>query len=131
MYMDVPRHISRGSEQMKHEILNIRGWQPSGTETYGDFTGPKVSGLHTLQRFHVDGVILRIQFCTAPCPYELFPHVAAEIIIGGQILFLCVSAVAMHGIQEDDAFQISVDLLLGLSRQFLHEGHVYLGSLCE
>jgi len=125
--MDVPLAVPRCAEQLKHELLcNLRR-KPGRTESDRNLACRQVNGLHSFQRSHVLGIILRIELCAAPRPFELLADVAGKVFVGREILRPAVFVARVHGIQEDNSFQVLKQFLLTLAGQLHHIGHVDLG----
>ena len=125
--MDVPLAVPRCVEQVKHELLcNLRR-KPGRTESDRNLACSQVNGLYSLQRSHILGIILRIELCAAPRPFELLADIAGKVFIGREILRPAVIVARVHGIQEDNSLQVLKQLLFTLAGQFHHIGHVDLG----
>ena len=90
-------------QQFKHELLDHFDGEPVRAQPHGNLAGGQVYRLHPFQGFYIGGVVLRVQLGAAPCPLQLFPHVAGEVFIGGQILFGGVAPIAVHGVDKDNA----------------------------
>ena len=126
MDMDIPPAAVGGTEQLKHELFHDLGRKPGGPQPDGDLAGGQVHRLHPFQCLHICGIVLRVLFRAPLCPFQLLPHIAGEVFIGGEVLFPGAAAIPVHGVQEDHAGQVSVDLLLGLAGQLHHIVHVHL-----
>ena len=124
---DIPLCVIGCVKQLVHELLDNLDGEPVGSQPHGDLAGGQIYRLHPLQGLHVGGIILRVEFGAPPCPFQLLPHVAGKIFVGGKILFLCVATIPVHGVQEDHAGQVGVYLLFGLAGQLHHKGHIHLG----
>ena len=125
--MDVPLAVSRCPEQFKHELLHNLRRKPCCTESDRNLACRQVNRLHSLQSSHILGIILRIELCAAPRPFELFADITGKVFVGGEILRSAVIVARVHGIQEDNALQVLKQFLLALAGQFHHIGHVDLG----
>ena len=129
--MDVPLAVAWGAEQFKHELLNDFRRQPCCAQPYGNLTCRQVNGLDSLQRSHILGIILRIELCAAPRPFELLADIAGEIFIGREILRLAVLFAYVHGVEENNTLQILEQLLLGFAGELRHIRHIDSCFFCK
>ena len=113
-------------EQFIDKLVNDLCGQPGGPQPDGDLAGGQVHRLHPFQSLDMGGVVLRVQFGASFCPFQLLPHIPGEVFVRGEVLFLGATAIPVHGVQEDHAGQVGVDLLLGLAGQLRHIVHVHL-----
>ena len=113
-------------EQFIDKLVNDLCGQPGGPQPDGDLAGGQVHRLHPFQRLDMGGVVLRVQFGASFCPFQLLPHIPGEVFVRSEVLFLGATAIPVHGVQEDHAGQVGVDLLLGLAGQLRHIVHVHL-----
>ena len=125
--MDVPLAVPRCAEQLKHELLRNLWRKPGRTESDRNLTCRQVNRLYSLQSSHILGIILRIELCAAPRPFELLADIAGKVFVGREILRPAVFVARVHGIQEDNSFQVLKQFLLTLAGQLHHIGHVDLG----
>ena len=129
--MDIPLAVARGAEQLKHELLDGFRGQPCCAKPHGNFTCRQVNGLDSLQRSHILGIILRIELCAAPRPFELLADIAGEIFIGREILRLAVLFAYVHGVEENNTLQILEQLLLGFAGELRHIRHIDSCFFCK
>ena len=125
MDMDIPPAAVGGTEQLKHELFHDLGRKPGSSQPHGDLTGGQVYRLHPFQSLDMGGKC-RVLLRPGPGLSQLLPHIPGKVFIGGEVLFLIAAAIPVHGVQEDHAGQVSVDLLLGLAGQLHHIVHVHL-----
>ena len=121
-----PPTAERSPEQFIDKLVNDLCGEPGSPQPDGDLAGGQVHRLHPFQSLDMGGVVLRVLFGAPLCPFQLLPHIAGEVFIGGEVLFLGAAAIPVHGVQEDHAGQVSVDLLLGLAGQLHHIVHIHL-----
>ena len=99
MHLNVPPCTAGCVQRLKDKLPDIRRIQPCGTQPHGDLTGSQVHGLHLLQCLHI-GKVLRLCFHFCPHLCQLPPHVAGQILVGGQI-FLAAPFLVIR-VQEND-----------------------------
>ena len=62
---------------------------------------------------------------------QLFPDVTGQVLVGGKILGLTVTVAGIERIAEDDATQVSVNLIFRLAGELGHVGHIGLGLFAQ
>ena len=113
--MDIPLAIPRCAEQLKHELLHDLRRKPGCAESYGNLTCRQINGLYRLKSTDVLAVIIGIKFCTSLGNRQLLTDIAGKVFICGKILRSAVLIAGVHGVQEDNAFQVLKEFLLGPS----------------
>ena len=131
MDTDVGAHIPGCLHDFVHELLHHIHGKPRGPQADGDFRGGQVHRLHGLQRLHIDGVIVWIELGATLGPGQLFPDVAGQVLVGGEILGLTVVFADVERIQKDNALNVFVNLLLRLAGELGHIGHIDLGLFTQ
>ena len=121
-----PPTAERSPEQFIDKLVNDLCGEPGSPQPDGNLAGGQVHRLHPFQSLDMGGVVLRVQFGASFCPFQLLPHIPGEVFVRGEVLFLGATAIPVHGVQEDHAGQVGVDLLLGLAGQLRHIVHVHL-----
>ena len=113
IHPNIPPQIIGRVKGLLHELLDIPLVDPGRAQTHINLRGVQILGLGLFQRLHIGGVIFRVELRRASGPFQLFPHIAGEVLVGWQILFLPAAAVAIHGVEKDNAFQLPIDFFLG------------------
>ena len=107
-------------ELLRHILGN-----PGGPQAHADLPGGQVLGLHLFQCLHVCG-IGGIGFRGLSCGFQLFPHVAGEVLVRRDVVGTSVWLV-LSGHGENDAPQLLRHLLLSLPGEGGHISQVYPG----
>ena len=126
MHLNVPPCAAGCVQRLKDKLPNIRRIQPCGTQLHRNLTGGQVHGLHLLQCLHI-GKVLRLRFRLCPHLCQLPPHVAGQILVGGQV-FLAAPFPVIR-VQKDDALQVREQGILVLAGELPHIRHIYAGFL--
>ena len=124
MHLDVILRPPWRRQRFKHKLFHIIGFQPSRTQSYGNFACRKIFGLYLLQCRNIglkDFIFLYFDFCKG----KLFPHIAGKVFIGSQIFFRCLSFF-IFGVQKNNLLQIRKDFFLAFSCKLLHICHIHL-----
>ena len=126
MHLDIPPCTAGRVQRLKDELPDILRIQPCGTQPHGDLTGGQVHGLHLLQCLHI-GKVLRLRFRFCPHLCQLPPHIAGQVLVGGQV-FLAVLFPVIR-VQKDNALQVREQTILVLAGELPHIRHIYAGLL--
>ena len=118
--LDLPLGIPGCAEQLIHKLLHHIGRKPCSTQPDGNFAGREILGLYLFQCFHIR-LILRVFRQQLSCKRQLFADVTGKILVCRQIFG---TAKGCGRIQENDASQITIKLLLGFAGELLHVGDV-------
>ena len=123
--------VVRDFKQLKNECLYIFRRNPCGTEPDPDFRRCQIFRLYSFQRFHINGVIIRVLFCTSPCHCKFFADIAGKILICRQVFGLLVVSGPVKRIEENNASEIGKDFCFAFSCQFAHIVHIHKGVFSE
>ena len=126
MHLNVPPCTAGCVQRLKDKLPDIRRIQPCGTQLHRNLTGGQVHGLHLLQCLHI-GKVLRLCFRFCPHLCQLPPHVAGQILVGGQVFLAALFPVIR--VQKDDALQVREQGILVLAGKLSHIRHIYAGFL--
>ena len=106
--VDAALAMPRRSQKLKGKIFNHIFGNPRRTQPHADFTSSQILGLYLFQRLYIDrigGVALR----RASGGFQLFPHPAGEVFVGG--LPARKGVVAGFRIFENHPGKVALDLL--------------------
>ena len=123
--------VVRDFKQLKNKCLYIFRRNPSGTEPDPDFRRYQVFRLYSFQRFHINGVIIRILFHASPCRCQFFADIAGKILISRQVFGLLVVSGSVKRIEENNASEIGKDFCFAFSCQFTHIIHIHKSVFSE
>lgn len=84
-------------------------------QSYGNLTCRQINGLYRLKSTDILTVIIGIKVCTPFGNRQLLTDIAGKVFICGKILRSAVLIAGVHGVQEDNAFQVLKEFLLGPS----------------
>ena len=126
MHLNIPPNAAGRVQRLKDELPDILRIQPCSTQPHGDLAGGQVYGLYLLQCFHI-GQVLRIGFRLCPYLCQLPPHIAGQVLVGGQVFLAALFPVIR--VQKDDALQVREQGILVLAGELPHIRHIYAGFL--
>ena len=123
--------VVRDFKQFKYECLYIFRRNPCGTEPDPDFRRCQIFRLYSFQRFHINGVIIRVLFRAPPCRCQFFADIAGKIFICRQVFGLLVVPGPVKRIEENNASEIGKNFCFAFSCQFAHIVHIHKGVFSE
>ena len=129
-YLDIATEIVRSFKGFLHELLDIVGINPGGSQTHINFGSVQVFGLCLFQSLQVGAIFFTDLYCHL-CLTELFTDIAGEIFVCGHIAG-CTALRQRFGDTEDHATQIRCNFVSVLCTQKLcHERQVHLATLTD
>ena len=123
--------VVRNFKKLKYKCLYIFRRNPCGTEPDPDFRSCQIFRLHSFQRFHINGVIIRGLLSTSPCHCKFFADIAGKILICRQVFGLLVVSEPVKRIEKNNASEIGKNFCFAFSCQFAHIVHIYKGVFSE
>ena len=118
MHLDVEAVVAWSVEQLKHELFDILGRQPSSAQPHGNFAGGQIDRLYSSQRLCVDAEPA-VRFCRLFRFPQLVTHIAGKVFIRRHING---GAFVIRHLRELEHYAV----------QFLNQGRfIFSGQFCH
>ena len=122
--LHVPLCAAGRPQRFKDKPADIFGVQPCSAQPDGDLAGGEVGGLHLRECISVDLILGALRrLCLRDG--QLLPHIAGEVFVCGQVLFIYASGVVR--IEEHHAGQLGKQRFLVLAGEPAHIVHIHMG----